>query len=333
MPRTEIISTGRCVPDRVITNRDLEKMMDTSDEWIQQRTGIIERRWVPEGQETGGSDLAKIATERALEKAGMDVGEIDAIILATLSPDHMFPGTACFLQAKLGLKGIPALDVRNQCSGFLYGLSLADAWIRTGAYRRVLLVGSEIHSTGLNLSTAGRDVSVIFGDGAAVAILGPTNDPDRGLLAINLGADGRYARELWVDAPGSIYHPQCDPRHIAEGRHYPRMEGSKVFKHAIVRMPGAVRGALDELGMSPEEIDLLIAHQANLRICEAVQQSLGLRDDQVFNNIQRYGNTTAATIPLALDEAIEQGRIERGGVLAFTAFGAGFSWGASIMRF
>lgn len=333
MRKTEIISTGRCVPDRVVTNRDLEELMDTSDEWIRQRTGIIERRWVPEGEEIGGSDLAKVATGRALEKAGLEANDIDAIILATLSPDHMFPGTACFLQAKLGLKGIPALDVRNQCSGFIYGLSIADAWIKTGAYERVLLVGSEIHSTGLDVSTSGRDVSVIFGDGAAVAILGPTEEPERGILSINLGADGRHARDLWVDAPGSVYHPQCNHEQIEQGRHWPAMEGSKVFKHAVVRMPRAIKEALEDSGLSTSELRLLIPHQANLRISEMVQQSLGLSDEQVFNNIQRYGNTTAATIPLALDEAIEQGRIERGELLGLTAFGAGFTWGAAVIRY
>jgi 3-oxoacyl-[acyl-carrier-protein] synthase III len=333
MPRTEIIATGRCVPDRVVTNKDLEALMETSDEWIRQRTGIEERRWVPEGVETGGSDLAKIATERALEKAGLAAEDIDAIIYATLSPDHMFPGSGCFLQAKLGLKNIPALDIRNQCSGFLYGLSIADAWIKTGAYKRILLVGAEVHSTGLDITTRGRDVSVIFGDGAAVALLGPTDDEARGLLSLNLGADGRHAKELWTDVPGSIHRPQCDPKRIEEGQQYPQMEGAKVFKHAVVKMPTAVKQALGESDLTPEDIRLLIPHQANLRISEMVQQSLKLRDDQVFNNIQRYGNTTAATIPLALDEAQEQGRIDRGDVLAMTAFGAGFTWGAAVMRF
>lgn len=333
MPRTEIIATGRHVPDRVVTNHDLEQRMDTSDAWIRQRTGIGERHWVPEGEGIGGSDLALVATERALEKAGMDKSEIDAIVYATLSPDYFFPGSGCFLQQKLGLPGVPALDVRNQCSGFLYGLSVADAWIRTGTYKRVLLVGAEVHSTGLDLTDEGRDVSVLFGDGAAVALLGPTDDPDRGLLDLNLGADGRHAKDLWVEYPSSKNHPQYSDAIMAERRQYPQMQGSKVFKHAVVKMPAAVRRSLEASGLTPEDIDLLITHQANLRISEAVQQSLGLRDDQVFNNIERYGNTTAATIPLALDEAWERGRISRGDVLVLTAFGAGFTWGAATLRF
>ena len=307
--------------------------MDTSDEWIRQRTGILERRWVPEGKEIGGSDLAKVATERALEKAEMSIEKIDAIIYATLSPDHMFPGTGCFLQTKLGLEGVPALDIRNQCSGFIYGLSIADAWIRTGTYERILLVGAEVHSTGLDVTTRGRDVAVLFGDAAAAVILGPTQDDDRGLLSVNLGADGRYAKKLWIDVPGSIYHPQCGPAQLEEGRQFPSMEGSRVFKQAVVKMPWAVKRALEDCGLCTEDIDLLIPHQANQRISEMVQRSLSLRDDQVFNNIERYGNTTAATIPLALDEAVEQGRLKRGDLLAMTAFGAGFTWGAAVVRF
>ena len=263
----------------------------------------------------------------------MDASEIDAIVFATLSPDHHFPGSGCFLQAKLGLKGVPAIDIRNQCSGFLYGLSVADAWIRAGAYKRVLLVGAEVHSTGLDLTTEGRDVSVIFGDGAAVAILGPTDDPDRGLLALTLGADGRHAEDLWVEFPSSKHHPQYDLG-VDEGRRqYPKMQGSKVFKHAVVKMPQAIGQVLGEAGLEPKDIDLLVPHQANLRINEMVAQTLGLKPEQVFNNIQRYGNTTAATIPLGLDEAIEQGRIDRGQVLAMAAFGAGFTWGAAVWRY
>ncbi len=333
MAGTRIIATGSHVPDRVVTNVDLEELMDTSDEWIQQRTGVKERRWVPEGREIGGSDLAKVATERALKKAELEEGDIDAIIYATLSPDHMFPGAACFLQQKLGLKGIAALDIRNQCSGFLYGLSIADAWIRTGAYERVLLVGAEVHSTGLDISTRGRDVSVIFGDGAGAVLLGPTDKNGDGVLGVTLGADGRYAKDLWVDVPGSIYHPQCDPAHMTEGRQYPQMEGSKVFKHAVVKMPGAVRRVLGDAGLGTEDIRLLIPHQANLRITEMVQQGLRLRDDQVFSNIHKYGNTTAASIPLALDEALSEGRLERGDLLVLAAFGAGFTWGAAAIRY
>lgn len=332
MLRTEFIATGHYVPERVVTNKDLEAMMDTTDEWIRQRTGIEERRWVPDGSEVAASDLGLLAAQDALRKASLRPEDIDAIIFATLSPDLYFPGSGVLLAAKLGLSGTPALDVRNQCSGFLYGLSVADAWIRTGQFRRVLLVGGEVHSAGLDRSTAGRDVTVIFGDGAAAAILGPCQDEKRGVLATRLHADGKHAPTLWMEAPGSKFKPYMDGALLASGRHFPKMEGSKVFKHAVVRMPEAVREVLQATGESVEAIRCLIPHQANLRISEAVQKSLGLRDEQVFNNIQRYGNTTAASIPLALDEAVGQGRIGRGDLVAFCAFGAGFTWGASLVR-
>lgn len=333
MPRTKILATGRYVPERVVTNDDLTQWMDTSDEWIRQRTGIEQRHWVPEGEGIGASDLAYEATMKALEKANMKPEDIDAIVFATLSPDHMFPGTGCFLQRRLGIPGVPALDIRNQCSGFLYGLAVADGWIRTGLYRHVLLVGAEVHSTGLDVSTEGRDVSVIFGDGAGVALLGPTEEEDDGLLSINLGADGRHAEELWVEFPSSKHHPQYSAEIMAERRQYPKMQGQKVFKHAVAKMPRAIQKACEDAGITPKEIDLLIPHQANLRINEFVQQALGLSDAQVFNNIQRYGNTTAATIPLAMDEAQEMGRLKRGDLLAMAAFGAGFTWGGAVMRF
>ncbi|MDF1562499.1 MAG: ketoacyl-ACP synthase III [Deltaproteobacteria bacterium] len=331
--RTEIIATGRYLPERVVTNADLESRMDTSDEWIRQRTGIQERRWVEEGKGIGGSDLAVEATRNACEKAGMDVSEIEMIIYCTLSPDHFFPGSGCFLQEKLGLKNVPAIDVRNQCSGFLYGLSVADAWIRTGTYRRILLVGAEVHSTGLDVSTEGRDVACIFGDAAAVAILGPTDDPDRGLLDITLGADGRHARDLWIEFPSSKNMPQFDPSVVEERRQFPSMQGQKVFKNAVVKMPRALQEVMERQQVTPKDLRLFIPHQANLRISEAVQGILGLSEDQVFNNIQKYGNTTAASIPLCLDEAVEQGRLERGELLAMASFGAGFTWGAALMRY
>jgi 3-oxoacyl-[acyl-carrier-protein] synthase-3 len=244
----------------------------------------------------------------------------------------MFPGDGCFLNAKLGIPGVPALDVRNQCSGFLYGLSVADAWIRTGTYKRILLVGSETHSTGLDVTTRGRDVSVIFGDGAAAALLEASDDPGRGVLAVELHADGRHATDLWTDQPGSIYSPRNNHAMIDDGSGYPKMEGQKVFKHAIVRMPEVVRSVLGKTGLTTEDIKVLVPHQANLRIAETVQRSLGLRDDQVFNNIQKYGNTTAASIPLALSEAIPARGVKRGDLVALAAFGAGFTWGAALAR-
>lgn len=330
MIRTEVLSTGFHVPDRVVTNDALTHWMDTSDEWIRQRSGIVERRWVEEG--VGGSDLAVRATQGALERAGLEPGDLDCLIVATLSPDHFFPGTGVFLQRKLAIDGIPCLDVRNQCSGFLYGLSVADAWIRTGRYERVLLVGTEVHSTGLDVSTAGRDTAVLFGDGAGVAILGPTDEAERGVLSVHLHADGRHAEKLWVEAPALRYRPWISQEYIEKGMTRPRMDGREVFKHAVTRMPEAVREALAANGLEVSDIDMLIPHQANLRISQAVQKALGLSDDRVFNNIQRYGNTTAASIPIALHECVEGGRIERGDLVCLTAFGSGFTWGSALIR-
>jgi len=330
MPRAAFAAIGTYVPDRVVTNEELTRYMETSDAWIQERTGIQERRWVKEGQ--GNSDMALEATNRALAKAGWKATDIEAIIYATLSTDHMFPGDGCFLNAKLGVPGVPALDIRNQCSGFVYGLSIADAWIRAGVYRKVLLVGSEIHSTGLDVSTRGRDVSVIFGDGAGAALLEATDDPNRGVLSVHLHADGRGAKELWTDAPGSIYHPRVQVAHIESGAIYGHMEGQKVFKNAIVRMPEVVREALAKNGLTAKDVKLLVPHQANLRIAQMVQRSLELTDDQVFNNIQKYGNTTAASIPLALEEGIEKRGVKHGDLVALAAFGAGFTWAGALLR-
>lgn len=329
--RTEFISTGMYVPTRVVTNDELAGLMETSDEWIQQRTGIRERRWV-EKPGTGSSVLGTLAAKDALERAGLQSTDLDAIIFATLSPDHYFPGPGVFVAHNLGLKETPALDVRNQCSGFLYSLQVADGWIRSGLYRRVMIIGAEVHSAGLDKTTRGRDVACIFGDGAAAVILGATEDDSRGVRRVKLGADGKYARDLWMEGLGSAFPQVADEQQLAEGKHWPRMEGSKVFKHAITKMPAVTRDVLAAEGVSTEQLKVLIPHQANLRISEAVQKSLGLRDDQVFNNIQKYGNTTAASIPLALHEALGEGRIERGDHVAFASFGAGFTWGAALVR-
>jgi 3-oxoacyl-[acyl-carrier-protein] synthase-3 len=330
MPRAAIAALGTHVPDRVVTNDELSRLMETSDAWIQERTGIQERRWVREGTEN--SDLALAATRQALDRAGWQPQDIEAIVYASLSSDHMFPGDGCFLNAKLGIPGVPAIDIRNQCTGFIYGLAVADAWIRTGMYRRILLVGSEVHSTGLDVTTRGRDVAVIFGDGAGAALLEATDDPGRGVLSCHLHADGRYARELFTDAPGSMYHPRVQPRMLEDGSIYPRMEGQKVFKHAIVKMPEVLHEALGKHGLTPADLKLVVPHQANLRISQMVQRSLGLRDDQVFNNIQRYGNTTAASIPLALDEAVATRGVQRGDLVGLCAFGAGFTWASALLR-
>jgi 3-oxoacyl-[acyl-carrier-protein] synthase-3 len=330
MPRAAFVALGGHVPDRVVTNEELTRRMETSDAWIQERTGIRERHWVDEGTEN--SDLALAAARKALDAAGWKPADVEAIVYASLSPDHMFPGDGCFLNAKLGIPGVPAIDIRNQCTGFLYGLAVADAWIRVGMYRRILLVGSEIHSTGLDVSTRGRDVAVIFGDGAGAALLEATDDPGRGVLSVHLHADGRFAKELWTDAPGSLYHPRVQPRMLEDASIYPKMEGQKVFKHAITKMPEVMREALERNGLAPSNLKLLVAHQANLRISQMVQRSLELRDDQVWNNIQKYGNTTAASIPLALAEGVEARGVQRGDLVGLVAFGAGFTWASALLR-
>ena len=330
MPRTAFVALGKHLPARVVTNEELTRTMDTSDAWIQERTGIRERHRVREGTEN--SDLALEATKQALAKAGWEAKDIEAIVYASLSPDHMFPGDGCFLNAKLGIPGVPALDVRNQCSGFIYGLAVADAWIKTGMYRRILLVGSEIHSTGLDVSTRGRDVSVIFGDGAGAVLLEATEEPGRGVLSCHLHADGRGAEELFCDAPGSKYHPRVQARMLEDASIFPVMEGQKVFKNAIVKMPAVLREALEQNGLRPSDIKVLVPHQANLRISQMVQRALELRDEQVFNNIQRYGNTTAASIPIALAEAVEERDVRKGDLVALCAFGAGFTWASALVR-
>ena len=330
MPRTEFIATGFHVPERVVSNDDLARMMDTSDEWIAQRSGIRTRHWVSEG-ETGAS-LAREATCRALDRAGMRAADLDCIVYCTCTPDHFEPGNGVFLARELGLSEVPAIDVRNQCSGFVYGLSVADAWIRTGQYRHVLLVGAEVHSRGLDKTTAGRDTAVLFGDGAGAAILGPTDDSRRGVLTTHLYADGRHAEKLWVDAPGLAHDPFISEDLIRAGKHRAVMDGREVFKYASILMPQSVKAALIANDLTPSDVKLLVPHQANLRIIEMVQKAAGLRNDQVYVNIQKYGNTTAASIPIALHEALEEGRLARGDLLVLTAFGSGFTWASAAIR-
>ena len=330
--KTEIIASGHYVPTRRLRNEDLTKWWETSDEWITERTGIKQRFWVEGGQQAG-SDLALEATRLALQRADMQAGELDCIVYATVSPDYFFPGGGVFLQRKLGITNIPAIDIRTQCTGFLYGLSVADAWIRTGQYRRVLLVGAEVHSTGMDFGPAGPDLGVLFGDGAGAVILGPTEEDGRGVLSTHLYADGNYAEQLWCESDASARFPRISHEDLDAGRQYPYMNGREVFRHAVKRMPETVHAALAANQLAIEQIDLLIAHQANLRINEMVQRQLGLRDDQVYNNIDRFGNTTAATIPIALDECISSGRLERGDLLILTAFGSGFTWGSAAIRF
>jgi 3-oxoacyl-[acyl-carrier-protein] synthase-3 len=329
MLRTRFLGTGFAVPDRVVTNDDLSQMMDTSDEWIRTRTGIQERRFVREGET--GVDLALAATRRALEMADLSPSSIDAIVYATSTPDHFAPGNGVFLQRALGVGTIPAIDIRTQCSGFVYALSVADGWVRTGQYRRVLVVGGEVQSTGMLMATEERHVSVIFADGAGAALVGPTDREDLGILAFDLHSEGEHAEKLWVDSPGSMYHPRVSVEHIEAGRQYLDMDGKEVFRHAVVRMPESVHAVLDACGRTTADLKLLVAHQANLRIAEMMQRALCLRDDQVYNNIMSYGNTTAATIPIALDECVRSGRIEEGDLVVLTAFGSGFLWGSAAV--
>jgi 3-oxoacyl-[acyl-carrier-protein] synthase-3 len=315
----------------VVTNFDLEKMMDTSNEWIVQRTGIRERHFVEPG--IGSSDLAYEASIRAIEDAGIDKSEIDFIILATLSPDHYFPGVGVILQAKLGLAGIGALDVRNQCTGFIYALSVADQYIKTGMYKRILVVGAEVQSSNLNFSTEGRDMAVLFGDGAGAVIVGPNEeDNDRGILSTHLFADGRFLKDLWMEKPSPKDNPVFSNKMIEEKRYFPRMDGRSVFKNATVRMPEAVKIALKHNNLTIDDVDLIIPHQANYRITELVARSLGVSMDKVMSNIDKYGNTTAASIPIALDEAIKSGRLKKNDIVVLTAFGSGYTWGSAVIK-
>jgi len=316
----------------VVTNHDLTRLMDTSDEWIQQRTGIRERRF-SDGC-TGAADMGAVAAREAMQNAGVQPEQIDCIVFATLSPDVDMPASAFLLQDKLDLPGVPAFDVRNQCSGFLYALAVADQFVKTETFDHVLVVGAEVHSTGLDLSTRGRDVAVIFGDGAGAVVVGPSPTAEGGGVSPPLPAQGHYARERRVEAPGRRLRPRPPEgaRWGPEGRIFPRMEGRYVFRHAVTRMPEVIREALDANGLNISNLDLLVPHQANLRINQMVAMEFGLREEQVVNNIDRYGNTTAASIPLALYEAVRDGRVQPGMLICLAAFGAGFTWGAALVR-
>ena len=334
MKQTMISGTGRSLPTRLVTNDELSLWMDTSDEWIRQRTGIEQRYWVPEEGGVGASDLGFDASKIALERAGWKAVDIDLIIFATLSPDINFPGSGCLLQHKLGLKTTPAMDIRQQCSGFVYGVATADAFIRSGFCNRILFVGAEVHSTGLDISSRGRDVTVIFGDGAgALCLEGVETDRSCGVLASVLHAQGEFASSLMTEAPASRLNPRLSEVMLQEGRHYPTMDGRSVFKHAVRRLPQVVEEVLAKAGLTINDIDLFIPHQANLRINQAFQKAMNLPDEKIFNNIQRYGNTTAASIPIAFDEAIEKGLLKTGSTVMFLGLGAGLTWGAVIYRF
>jgi 3-oxoacyl-[acyl-carrier-protein] synthase-3 len=334
MKKSIIKSTGMFVPPNVITNHDLEKMIDTSDEWIKQRTGIEQRYWID--GETGASDLGFEASKIALENAGWAAQDLDFIIFATLSPDIMFPGSGCLLQAKLGLDSTPALDIRQQCTGFLYGLATADAYIKSGLASKILLVGGEVHSSGLDKTTRGRDITVIFGDGAgALCIEGVETKQDAGVLSSALHADGNLASALMTELPASRL-PCRFPMDIPfdDPRYFPVMDGPAIFKKAVRMLPNVINESLEKAQISLDEIDLIIPHQANMRINQALGQFLKLDDHKIFHNIQKYGNTTAASIPIALHEAMEQGRIGKSGdVVLFTGLGAGLTWGSIIYKF
>jgi 3-oxoacyl-[acyl-carrier-protein] synthase III len=335
MKKMKIRGTGRYLPERVVTNHDLEKFMDTTDEWIQQRTGIVERRWIPEEGGVGASDLALEAARIALGRAGWTPEDLDLIIFGTLSPDLFFPGSGVLLQTKLGLSSTPAIDIRQQCTGFLYGMQIADAYIKSGYANKILLAGAEVHSTGLDMSTRGRDVTVIFGDGAGVVCLeGVETEDNIGVLAADLHAEGKYAESLMVEAPASRLMPRITHEMIDAARHWPSMDGRTIFKLAVQRLPEVTKVALDKAGLTLDDIDMIFPHQANLRINQFYQKTMDIPDEKMFNNIQRYGNTTAGSIPIALDEAIEQKLVGNpGSTVIFSGLGAGLTWGAMIFRF
>jgi 3-oxoacyl-[acyl-carrier-protein] synthase-3 len=332
MTRAKITGTGMYVPDRVVSNDDLAAMMDTSDEWIRQRTGIGERRWIEPG--TTPSELAEKAARRALEAAGLEPGDLDCIVLATLSAEADFPGTSSFLHERLEVGEIPCFDLRAQCSGFVYSLGVANGFVNSGMFRRVLVVGCEVHSTGLDKTTEGRDVAVIFGDGAGAVIVEANDDAadKSGILEVRLHAEGKHANRLWVELPSSIVDGRIHPEDLEKKRHFPRMQGRFVFKHAVTRMPEVLLETLNAASLKLEDVDLFLFHQANLRINEYVAQQLEIPPEKCFSNIERYGNCSAASIPMLMDEAVRKGLLKPGQLVSLTSFGSGFSWTSAVIR-
>lgn len=334
MYHSRIAGLGFYVPSNVVTNDDLSKIMDTNDEWIQERTGIKERRHIIKGEDTTTSMGVK-AAKIAIERAGIAKEDIDFVVFATLSPDYYFPGPGVLVQRDLGLKTVGAIDIRNQCSGFVYGLSVADQYIKTGMYKNVLVIGSEVHSSGLDMTTRGRGVSVIFGDGAGAAVLSREEDLTKGILSTHLHSEGQHAEELSLIAPGmggrwvNDILADNDPN---DESYFPYMNGQFVFKNAVVRFAEVINEGLQANNLEVSDIDMLIPHQANLRISQFIQNKFKLSDDQVFNNIQKYGNTTAASVPIALTEAWEQGKIKEGDTVVLAAFGSGFTWASAIIK-
>ena len=334
MYHSKIAGLGFYVPSNVVTNDDLSKIIDTNDEWIQERTGIQERRHIIKGEDTTTTMGVK-AAEIAIERSGVAKEDIDFVVFATLSPDYYFPGPGVLVQRDLGLRTVGALDVRNQCSGFIYALSVADQYIKTGMYKNVLVIGSEVHSTGLDMTSRGRGVSVIFGDGAGAAVLSREEDLTKGILSTHLHSEGQHAEELIVKAPGmggrwvTDILADNDPD---DESYFPYMNGQFVFKNAVVRFSEVINEGLQANNLQVSDIDMLIPHQANLRISQFIQKKFGLTDDKVYNNIQKYGNTTAASIPIALTEAWEKGKIKSGDTVVLAAFGSGFTWGSAIIK-
>lgn len=330
MLHAHLKGTGHYVPEQIVTNQDLTQYMETSDEWIQERTGIKERRFFKEGVDTV-SNMAAKAARMALDNAKLQATDIDVIIFATLSPDYAFPGAGVLLQRELGLKNIPAIDIRQQCAGFIYALSIADQFIKTGMYKTALVVGSEIQSNIMELSNRGRNMAVLFGDGAGAVVL-QASQKEGGILSTHLHADGSQAEELMLEHPGSKRKERVTADMLTDGSMLPVMNGQAVFKLAVQKFPEVTKEALDKNKLTTEDITLLIPHQANLRIAEMVQKLLKLRDDQVFNNIQKYGNTTAASIPIALSEAMQENKLKKGDLLCLAAFGSGFVWASALIR-
>ena len=333
MFNSKIIGLGFYVPDNVVTNDDLSKMMDTNNEWIIERTGIEERRWIPEGSEDTTSVMGAKAARIAIERSGLTKDDIDFIVFATLSPDYYFPGSGVQVQDLLDMPTIGAIDIRNQCSGFVYALSTADQFIKTGMYKNILVIGAEYHSNGLDKTTRGRGVSVIFGDGAGACVLSRTEDKSKGILSTHLHSEGKYADKLIVPSPSiRNWVPAIIESKGEDISYYPYMDGTFVFKHAIVRFSEAIMEGLSANNLTIEDLDLFIPHQANLRISQFVQRKFKLTDDQIYNNIMKYGNTTAASIIIALTEAWEKGKVKDNDLIVLAAFGSGFTWGSVVMR-
>lgn len=336
MTRTAIIGTGYFVPDNVVTNNDLAQMIETSDQWITERSGIKERRWLPVDAEgvtvMTGAEMGAAAARMAIEAAGIQTDAIDQVIFATLNPDVFFPGNGVFIEDLLKLKTAGAMDIRNQCTGFVYGLAAADGFIQTGCARTVLLIGGEVQSSALDKTTRGRDTAVLFGDGAGAVVVQACEDESRGVLASVLHSQGRFARELYVEAPVATEQGRINAAMLEAGRHLPYMNGPTVFKHATRRFCEAIHEVLKKGGCTADQVDLLVPHQANQRITDAVGKRMGMGPDRVYSNIARYGNTTAATIPIALAEAEREGRLKQGDLVVTVAFGSGFTWGANLIR-